>query len=85
MSATVGPPSLAATMMARESFEKSWPRFLSVAPFLCLMEAHLEWPDIEILRSDSAATVAATRSQKARCRRSSSVSSGWNVATMIVP
>ena len=36
-----GPPSFAATMIARESFEKSWPRFASAAPFLCLIEHHL--------------------------------------------
>ncbi len=48
------------------------------------MEDHLEWPDIERLRQMGWAT-AATRSQKRRCSRSSSVSSGWNVATMIVP
>src|SRR6266508_5641656 len=41
-----GPPSRAATMIARESFEKSWPRFLSAAPFLCLIEDHLLCPDI---------------------------------------
>ena len=40
-----GPPSRAATMIARASFEKSWPRFLSVAPFLCLIECHLLCPD----------------------------------------
>src|SRR4051812_32503019 len=39
------PPSFAATMIARESFEKIWPRFLSAAPFLCLIEDHLECPD----------------------------------------
>ncbi len=37
-----GPPSLAATMMARESFEKSLPRLASAAPFLCLIDDHLE-------------------------------------------
>ena len=36
----------AATMIARESFEKSLPRFASAAAFLCLMVAHFEWPDI---------------------------------------
>src|SRR5947208_11611244 len=41
-----GPPSRAATMIARESFEKSCPRFLSAAPFLCLIEDHLLCPDI---------------------------------------
>src|SRR6187200_3639371 len=39
------PPSLAATMIARESFEKSFPRFASAAPFLCLIDDHLLCPD----------------------------------------
>src|SRR3954463_4755046 len=39
------PPSLAATMIARESFEKSLPRFASAAPFLCLIDDHLLCPD----------------------------------------
>src|SRR2546423_10203487 len=40
-----GPPSLAATMIARESLEKSLPRLASAAPFLCLIEDHLLCPD----------------------------------------
>src|SRR6059058_1783214 len=40
-----GPPSLAATMIARDSFENSLPRFASAAPFLCLIEDHLLCPD----------------------------------------
>src|SRR3954471_21316872 len=43
------PPSLAATMIARDSFEKSLPRFASAAPFLCLIEDHLLCPDIRLL------------------------------------
>src|SRR5438552_10711 len=39
------PPSFAATMIARASFEKSWPRFASAAPFLCLIDDHLLCPD----------------------------------------
>src|SRR4029079_12082921 len=39
------PPSFAATMIARESLEKSCPRFASAAPFLCLMLDHLLCPD----------------------------------------
>src|SRR6476659_7809106 len=39
------PPSRAATMIARESLEKSFPRFASAAPFLCLIEDHLLCPD----------------------------------------
>src|SRR6187455_154024 len=44
-----GPPSRAATMIARESLEKSLPRFASAAPFLCLMLDHLLCPDIGVL------------------------------------
>src|SRR5207249_2470355 len=43
-----GPPSLAATMIARESFEKSLPRFASAAPFLCLIDDHLLCPDTQL-------------------------------------
>src|SRR5262245_30888262 len=39
------PPSLAATMIARVSFENSFPRFASAAPFLCLIDDHLLCPD----------------------------------------
>src|SRR5436190_2995693 len=39
------PPSFAATMIARASFEKSLPRFASAAPFLCLIDDHLLCPD----------------------------------------
>src|SRR6188474_2371139 len=41
-----GPPSRAATMIARVSLENSWPRFASVAPFFRLIDAHLLCPDI---------------------------------------
>src|SRR5437773_9136690 len=43
------PPSFAATMMARVSFEKSLPRFASAAPFLCLIVDHLLCPDTRLL------------------------------------
>src|SRR3954454_14811626 len=43
------PPSFAATMIARVSFEKSLPRFASAAPFLCLIDDHLLCPDIHHL------------------------------------
>src|SRR5215210_967964 len=39
------PPSFAATMIARVSFEKSLPRLASAAPFLCLIDDHLLCPD----------------------------------------
>src|SRR2546430_1207001 len=46
LAAGSAPPSRAATMIARESFEKRTPRFLSAAPFLCLIDDHLLCPDI---------------------------------------
>src|SRR2546421_4661570 len=45
LAAGSGPPSFAATMIARESFENSLPRFASAAPFLCLIDDHLLCPD----------------------------------------
>src|SRR5436190_9534045 len=43
------PPSRAATMIARASFENSLPRLASAAPFLCLIELHLLCPDIALI------------------------------------
>src|SRR3954465_5731301 len=43
------PPSFAATMIARESFEKSFPRFASAAPFLCLIDDPFLCPDMRLL------------------------------------
>ncbi len=43
------PPSFAATMIARESLEKSLPRLASAAPFLCLIDDHLLCPDMTLL------------------------------------
>src|SRR6476646_10889050 len=40
------PPSRAATVIARASFVKCWPRRASTTAFLCLIECHLECPDI---------------------------------------
>src|SRR5256885_999498 len=46
------PPSRAATIIARESFEKSLPRRASAAPFLCLIELHLLCPDTFLLSDE---------------------------------
>src|SRR3954451_108831 len=46
---TSAPPSFAATMIARESLEKSLPRLTSAAPFLCLIVDHLLCPDMGLL------------------------------------
>src|SRR5205085_11792848 len=47
-----GPPSRAATMIARASFEKSFPRLASAAPFLCLIDDHLLCPDMRLLSDE---------------------------------
>src|SRR6185503_3617628 len=43
------PPMRAAMVISRMIFVKSLPRLASSAPFLCLMECHLECPDISLL------------------------------------
>src|SRR5262245_12431769 len=48
------PPARAATVNCLMRRVKILPRFASAAPFLCLMECHLEWPDIAELPSKSA-------------------------------
>src|SRR5689334_22236010 len=42
------PPSLAATVIARVSFVKSFPRRASTIAFLCLIPAHLECPAMDL-------------------------------------
>ena len=72
-----GPPSRAATMIARESLEKSLPRFASAAPFLCLMLDHLLYA--------RTCPSSRTSSRNRSCTRVSSVSSGWKEATRSAP
>src|SRR6266581_6203191 len=52
-----GPPSFAATMIPRESFEKSLPRLASAAPFLCLIDDHLLCPDNALLPDETQETL----------------------------
>src|SRR5689334_13586318 len=40
------PPSRAATVISLMNFVKSFPRRASFSAFLCLIELHLEWPDM---------------------------------------
>jgi len=44
------PPDFAAIAISLISRVKILPRLASSAPFLCLIVAHLEWPDIAIPR-----------------------------------
>src|SRR5438876_9559848 len=45
------PPLLAAIAISLMRRVKILPRFASSAPFLCLIVAHFEWPDMGISRS----------------------------------
>src|SRR4051812_37373859 len=71
---TSPPPSLAAVVICRASFVKSLPRRESTIAFLCLIDAHLEWPDmllrvleeagqpgVEVLRPDEHALARGER------------------------
>src|SRR5689334_25238675 len=42
------PPIRAAIVISLISLVKARPRFASMAPFLCLILCHLEWPDIDL-------------------------------------
>src|SRR5215510_3414182 len=48
------PPARAATVSSLIRRVKILPRFASAAPFLCLIECHLEWPDMVKLPENTA-------------------------------
>src|ERR1700677_962709 len=48
------PPDLAAMVISLMRRVKILPRLASVAPFLCLIVAHFEWPDMYYLGGDFA-------------------------------
>src|SRR5688572_6088654 len=61
LEATSPPPMRAAMDISRMILVKILPRLASRAPFLCLIEAHLECPDMEV----SSEEVDATTNEKA--------------------
>src|SRR6476619_4895623 len=61
------PPVRAATSMFLMSLANSLPRLASIAAFLCLVVAHLEWPDIVLLL---------VRRPRAPCRRTARAPGG---------
>src|SRR5262245_49024492 len=65
LASTLPPPSRAATVIARASLVKSLPRLASAAPFLCLIEDHLECPDMaSILGGDPETRTGAPRAPR---------------------
>src|SRR6476646_1422112 len=52
------PPARAATVSSLMMRVKIFPRFASAAPFLCLIVAHLEWPDMMKLQRNLASLSA---------------------------
>src|SRR5262249_2252020 len=65
------PPFLAAMMMARLNLLHSLPRLASMAPFLCLIVAQWEWPDMTSpSRSGARLTTTAGRAVRGGARTS---------------
>src|SRR5690242_14077496 len=71
------PPIRAATSMFLISLANILPRRASMTAFLCLVGAHLEWPDISYL-SIYTLVCWATRSTNNRWIREPPPTSGWN-------
>src|SRR5579864_9572832 len=65
------PPFLAAMLISRMRRVKILPRLASRAPFLCLIVAHFEWPDMMNLVSMNAqgSPVGSATGASKRCRR----------------
>src|SRR5687767_13678250 len=59
------PPFRAATVSSLMMRVKILPRFASAAPFLCLIECHLEWPDMGNLHSESTVKFITPRDEPA--------------------
>src|SRR5580698_3321573 len=55
------PPVLAAIVISLMRRVKILPRLASRAPFLCLIVAHFEWPDMDYLGGDLACTCGVLR------------------------
>src|ERR1700733_2105865 len=55
------PPVLAAIVISLMRRVKILPRLASRAPFLCLIVAHFEWPDMDYLGGDFAGTAVRCR------------------------
>src|SRR5215218_6856653 len=72
------PPIRAATSMFLISLANILARRLSTTAFLCLVVAHLEWPDMTPLLVTQPVYDCRTRSTNIRCTRPSPPTSGWN-------
>src|SRR5438552_990895 len=72
------PPSRAATMIARASFEKSLPRRASATPFLCLIDDHLLCPDTAYSILDAALQPLRERSLRDVCEPRLELRAGGN-------
>src|SRR5437868_9993501 len=68
------PPARAATVNSLIRRVKTLPRLASAAPFLCLIEAHLEWPDMSELQQNQQVRSPDVSTRLARSQRSESKS-----------
>ncbi len=72
------PPIRAATSMFLISLANILPRLASMTAFLCLVVAHLEWPDIAAFLMCAVSSYdCVTRSTKSWWIRPSAPTSGW--------
>src|SRR3984885_14578047 len=79
------PPVLAAMVISLMRRVKILPRLASVAPFLCLMVAHLEWPDMVTSTAlekagDIANSLPVSRRKASIARRLGRLSGAWILA-----
>src|SRR3954452_6296789 len=85
--ATSPPPIRAATSMFLISLANILPRRASMTAFLCLVVAHLEWPDMLPLLQCGGRAVSrpSIRSRNSRWMRPSPSTSGWNEVAISDP
>src|ERR687884_2112200 len=86
------PPPLAAIVISLIRRVKILPRLASSAPFLCLIVAHLEWPDMQNLDQDfqfrmplTQGTRRMKRKQSVRARRDYSTAKSRYAARRLAP
>src|SRR5579859_6259730 len=82
---STSPPPLAAMVISLIRRVKILPRLASSAPFLCLIVAHFEWPDIGILFCGAADFARLALDLQARATVNFSMAPGADAARNAVP
>src|SRR6478672_12806712 len=74
------PPARAATVSSLMMRVKILPRLASAAPFLCLMECHLEWPDMSKLQRNQRIPTKILPHEEVRAVR---ITHGWQELSIL--